>query len=97
MSKMRALLVGAMASGALAAGAFIPAHADPLVPTPIGELHVHGTGPNDGSIKADGASSNPDPLDGSVTISSAGVCTSDDAPTNPTNTCNQNIILNELP
>lgn len=95
MTKWRVVLVGAMASGALAAGAFMPAHADPLVPTPIGELHVHGQ-----SVTADGAESNPEPVDGSATLSSGGVCTSDDGdnPTGtPTQDCNQDIILSQLP
>lgn len=97
MTKWRAVLVGAMASGALAAGAFIPAHADPLVPTPIGELHLHGTGPDDGSITADGHEDNPEPADGSATVSADGVCTSDDGdnPTGePVEACNEDIILN---
>lgn len=40
MSKWRAVLVGAMASGALAAGAFIPAHAEDT-PLPAGGITVH--------------------------------------------------------
>ena len=94
MTKWRAILVGAMASGALAAGAFIPAHADPLVPTPIGELHVHGQ-----SVTADGAEGNPEPLDGSATLSSEGICTSDDgeATGTPTHDCNEDILLSQLP
>lgn len=82
MSKLRVLLVGTMAGGALVAGSFVPAFADNPGPapisTPIGELHIHGTGPDDGAIVADGADSNPDPLDGSASLSADGVCTSDD-------------------
>ena len=72
MSKMRALLVGAVAAGGFAAASFIPATADPLVPTPIGELHVHGS-----QIEADGASGNPDPLDGYLTVDGRGICGAD--------------------
>lgn len=92
--KKRAALVGLAVAGAFAAGSFIPAHADPLVPTPIGELHVHGQ-----SVTADGAESNPEPVDGSATISSSGICTSDDgeATGTPTKDCNQDIILSQLP
>lgn len=102
MSKWRAVLVGAMASGALAAGAFIPAFADtpagPVV-TDIGELHVHGTGPSDGSITADGAEDNPEPVDGSATLSGEGICTSDDgeATGTPSKDCNEQVILSQLP
>lgn len=98
MTKWRAILVGAMASGALAAGAFIPAHAD-HVSSPIGTLHVEGSGPDDGKITADGASTNEEPVDGSASLSGDGVCTSDDGD-NPTGqpvvACNEQIILNEL-
>lgn len=81
MSKLRVLLVGATAAGAFAAASFIPAQADTPVAdvvTPIGELHIHGSGPEDGAIIADGDVSNPDPLDGSASLSSDGLCTSDD-------------------
>lgn len=81
MSKLRVLLVGATAAGAFAAASFIPAQAHTPaedVVTPIGELHIHGSGPDDGAIIADGADENPDPLDGSASLSSDGLCTSDD-------------------
>lgn len=104
MSKWRAVLVGAMTAGALAAGSFIPAQADNPTPTPvktpIGELHVHGNGPGNGAIVADGDANNPEPLDGSLTLSSGGACTSDDGdnPTGtPTKDCNQDIILSQVP
>ncbi|MFZ6004387.1 MAG: hypothetical protein ACOYXM_10700 [Actinomycetota bacterium] len=65
MTKWRAVLVGAMAGGALAAGAFIPAQAETVV-TPIGNATVD-VGSGGGEVTADGAPTNPDPLDGYVT------------------------------
>jgi len=85
MSKIRVLLVGATAAGALAASSLLPALADTPageVTTDIGSLHIHGTGPADGAIIADGDEDNPEPFDGSASLSSEGLCTSDDADRN---------------
>lgn len=95
MSKWRAVLVGAMASGALAAGAFIPAHADPnpIVDSQIGHLHSDGS-----SITAEGKEGNPEPFDGYARVGSGGVCTGDNNGADSTNgveTCNEEIITSQ--
>lgn len=84
MSKWRAVLVGAMASGALAAGAFIPAHAERVEVPGVGSVSATGDPTTQsGRITADGEAGNPDPADGYVTAGNDGtgpdgVCADDE-------------------
>lgn len=98
MTTWRAVLVGAMAGGALAAGSLIPAHAEPtVVETPAGTITADGNPETQvGHITADGTVTGT-PLDGYVTAGNdgvdgpTGVCADDngsnanpyDAETNP--------------
>ncbi|MGQ0831593.1 MAG: hypothetical protein ACT4OV_07935 [Microthrixaceae bacterium] len=98
MSKWRVVLVGAMATGALAAGSIVPAFAEPnpVLDTPIGHLHSNGSS----NLTAEGAEGNPDPFDGYLRLDASGVCTGDNNGIDNANgaeECNEAIITGQLP
>lgn len=66
MSKLRALLVGATAAGALAVGSFAPALAESVPVDGVGTLTVNIDPAGSGEITADGTVAGT-PLDGYVT------------------------------
>lgn len=80
---MRKRIALVFAAATVAALGFTGAHAE-RIDTPIGSVGVNDSGY---LVYADGNASNPDPVDGHISVSSSGKACADDngGPTDPTN------------
>ncbi|HVM40369.1 MAG TPA: hypothetical protein VM618_06285 [Acidimicrobiia bacterium] len=92
---MKKAIITLGVAGLVSAGAWLmPAGAE-TVETPAGSLTVDESG-----VVADGVESNPDPLDGYLTVTEEGVCgqdqgAPDDEDANPS--CNEALITGQIP